>query len=76
HMFFAPAPAEKRLKDWGGAAFRARLAEVSGEFSAFVGGWIQVRRGVGGSEVLEVYQDLLAGRSAPQLGYILSLDGG
>ncbi|WP_232013677.1 hypothetical protein [Pseudomonas aeruginosa] len=45
-------------------------------FSAFVGGWIQVRRGVGGSEVLEVYQDLLAGRSAPQLGYILSLDGG
>ncbi|WP_337223945.1 DUF2855 family protein, partial [Staphylococcus aureus] len=75
-LFFAPAQAEKRLKDWGGAAFQARLAEVWGEFSAFVGGWIQVRRGVGGSEVLEVYQDLLAGRSAPQLGYILSLDGG
>ena len=71
-LFFAPAQAEKRLKDWGGAAFQARLAEVWGEFSAFVGGWIQVRRGVGGSEVLEVYQDLLAGRSAPQLGYILS----
>ncbi|HCK4366091.1 TPA: DUF2855 family protein [Pseudomonas aeruginosa] len=75
-LFFAPAQAEKHLKDWGGAAFQARLAEVWGEFSAFVGGWIQVRRGVGGSEVLEVYQDLLAGRSAPQLGYILSLDGG
>ena len=75
-LFFAPAQAEKRLKDWGGAAFQARLAEVWGEFSAFVGGWIQVRHGVGGSEVLEVYQDLLAGRSAPQLGYILSLDGG
>ncbi|MFO7005545.1 DUF2855 family protein [Pseudomonas aeruginosa] len=75
-LFFAPAQAEKRLKDWGGAAFQARLAEVWGEFSAFVGGWIQVRRGVGGSEVLEVYQDLLAGRSAQQLGYILYLDGG
>ncbi|MEK2635184.1 DUF2855 family protein [Pseudomonas aeruginosa] len=25
-LFFAPAQAEKRLKDWGGAAFQARLA--------------------------------------------------
>ncbi|MFH2128935.1 MAG: DUF2855 family protein, partial [bacterium] len=72
-LFFAPSQAEKRLKEWGGAAFQQKLAGVWSRFIAFVDDWILIERGNGPVEVDHVYQTVLAGHLNPRTGYILSL---
>ncbi|RRJ83038.1 DUF2855 family protein [Aestuariirhabdus litorea] len=72
-MFFAPTQAQKRLKEWGGAAFQQRVATAWATFLDFVGGWMRVEEALGGEAAERVYQQTLAGDIDPQTGYILSL---
>ncbi|CAD5109960.1 DUF2855 family protein [Zestomonas carbonaria] len=72
-FFFAPAQAEKRLQEWGGAGFQQRLAERWQAFIAFVGAWMEVEPGLGPEAVERVYREVLAGRTSPQAGHVLSL---
>lgn len=72
-LFFAPAQAEKRLLEWGGAGFHQRLAERWSAFTTFTGQWLSVEHGLGPDAVKRVYREVLAGHASPQTGHILSL---
>lgn len=72
-MFFAPAQAAKRAKDWGGATFQQRLAGHWRSFSAAASEWLRVEYARGANEVGAAYEQVLAGRSDPQSGHVLSL---
>lgn len=72
-MFFAPTQAEKRLGEWGAAAFQQNLARVWGEFTGFVSMWMQVETHLGAAATEQVYQDMLAGRPRPNQGHVVSL---
>lgn len=72
-LFFAPSQAEKRLKEWGGPGFQARLADCWTQFLTFAGHWLQVQEGSGAEAVEQVYRDVLAGHADPRIGHVLAL---
>lgn len=72
-LFFAPTQAEKRISEWGGAAFQKKLATVWMQFINFVAGWMSVETHRGSARVETIYQQVLAGQTNPQKGHILSL---
>lgn len=72
-FFFAPGQIQKRAADWGPAELQRKLAEAWSGFRTFSEGWLAVQRGIGREAVERVYEDTLAGRSAPQHGHVLSL---
>jgi len=72
-LFFAPSQAEKRIAELGGGEFQSRLAQAWTGFIAFVDDWLAVEVHLGRQETERVYQKVLAGRSDPRSGYILSL---
>jgi hypothetical protein len=72
-FFFAPTQAQKRRKDWGPGGLETRFGAAFGEFLPPVKRWLQVRHGRGPEAVQSVYLEVLEGRSAPQVGHMLSL---
>jgi hypothetical protein len=72
-LFFAPAQGEKRVSEWGAGAFQSRQGEAWSRFIGFVDSWLAVEVHLGEQETERVYQNVLAGRSDPKAGYILSL---
>jgi NADPH:quinone reductase-like Zn-dependent oxidoreductase len=72
-FFFAPAQIVKRTKDWGPQGLATRLAGAWTKFSAASDAWLRVVRSSGRDAVSRVYQDVLAGRTHPAEGQILSL---
>ena len=72
-LFFAPSQAEKRLAELGADVFQSRLAQAWSGFISFVDTWLSVEVHLGQKETERVYQDVLAGRSDPRVGYIVSL---
>jgi len=72
-LFFAPAQAEKRLQEWGGAGFQQRLAERWRAFTGFARQWLQIEHGDGPQAVAQLYRAMLGGQTAPDKGLILSL---
>lgn len=76
-LFFAPAQAQKRQQDWGGAVLRDKLVQAWQAFRAQVSDparpWLRVRRHEGGEEVLRAWQGMAAGDSDPATGHVLSL---
>jgi hypothetical protein len=73
-MFFAPTQAAKRVKEWGGQGFQQRIGEVWFEFTKFAGQWIKIEEVQGEAGINDVYQNGLAGKFNPEIGYILSFD--
>lgn len=76
-LFFAPAQVKKRQGDWGPAELGKRLVQAWRAFSAKAGNdnapWLEVRHHQGPKAVSSVYAHVLAGRSDPRQGHILSL---
>jgi hypothetical protein len=76
-FFFAPKQMKKRSGEWGPAGLQQRLAAAWREFLAAAtranDPWLQVLRGRGAEAVGRVMDDLLAGRSAPREGHVLTL---
>ena len=72
-LFFAPSHVEKRLKEWGGSGFEARLGEAWAGFSASASRWITVEHGRGRGAVEKIYQLMLENRASPDCGHVLSL---
>ncbi len=73
-LFFAPAQAECRLKEWGGRVFQQHLAERWQAFLGFAGQWLLVEQGAGADAIEAVYREMLTGRASPESGHILSLE--
>lgn len=72
-FFFAPDQVRRRTRDWGRDGLDSRFAAAWGPFVDWAGGWLQVARGEGGEAVKAAYLELLGGRAAPEVGYVLSL---
>jgi hypothetical protein len=76
-LFFAPAQAQKRGAEWGGAQFRQRLGQAWGAFHAAVTSpeapWLVVQRHQGAQAAQSAYAHVLAGRGDPREGHMLSL---
>jgi len=76
-LFFAPAQIKKRHTDWGARVFAQRLLEAWRAFTARVTDparpWLRVEHQRGPAAVQAVYQQVLAGRSDPRVGHMLSM---
>ena len=75
-LFFAPAQIKKRHADWGAAVVQQRVAEAWGAFMQRVSGgqtpWLRVVQGRGAVAIESTYAALLAGRTDPAEGHLLS----
>lgn len=76
-LFFAPAQIKKRSLDWGPQGLGQRLVQ---SWQAFVAQatqpadpWLRVEQHRGPEAVQAAYQQVLGGKSNPQLGHMLSL---
>ena len=72
-LFFAPAQAQKRVEQWGGAAFQSRTASAWSEYVASVGDWLNVSESQGEAAVADIYEAMLGGNSSASSGFMLSL---
>jgi len=76
-LFFAPSQVKKRLADWGGAAFQAKVAAAWLAFmkpvTAAEAPWLKVRNATGLEAARVAYDEVVAGRASPAEGHILSL---
>lgn len=72
-FFFAPAQVAKRVKDWGPAGLQQRLGSAWRAFVDASDAWLRVERGWGRDAVERSYQSVLAGRTHPAEGHVLSL---
>lgn len=72
-LFFAPTQAEKRVAEWGAAAFQARVAETLSAFLASADAWLRIVEGRGPAAVEAVYHAMVAGEIDPAEGHMLSL---
>jgi hypothetical protein len=76
-LFFAPAQIKKRHEDWGRAGFEARLLHAWRAFVAQAckpdAPWLVPNQQLGPQAVQAAYLRLLAGRSDPRVGQMLSM---
>jgi Protein of unknown function (DUF2855) len=72
-FFFAPDRLGKRTKEWGQKDFDARLGDAWHRFVHWSDQWLKVVRGNGPEVVERVYLELLAGRTDPSVGHVLSM---
>jgi hypothetical protein len=75
-FFFAPSQIAKRSKDWGPQDLSQRIGEAWREFCDASNAWLHVVRRSGRDALARVYADMLAGRTHPADGHILSLQDG
>jgi hypothetical protein len=72
-VFFAPDQMRKRSVDWGRERLDARFAEAWRSFAAAAGeGWVEVVSHRGRDALREVWLEVLAGRSAPRAGHVVT----
>ena len=73
-FFFAPDRLNKRRKEWGPQGLGARLGDAWRRFVHWSDQWLEVVRGNGPEAVERAYLELLAGRTDPSVGHILSME--
>ena len=73
-FFFAPTQLAKRGKEWGRAQLQERMGTALAAFMADARRWLVVREGRGPDAVLAVFDGLVAGRTDPADGHVLTLN--
>jgi hypothetical protein len=71
-VFFAPDQMRKRAADWGRGGLDVRFAEAWRSFAAAAEGWVDVVSHHGPEALRQVWLEVLAGRSAPRVGHVLT----
>ena len=71
-VFFAPDQMRKRTADWGREGLDLRFAEAWRGFAAVAEAWVDVVRHHGPEGLRQVWLEVLAGRSAPRVGHVLT----
>ena len=71
-VFFAPDQMRKRSADWGREGLDLRFAQAWRGFATAAEGWVNVVRHHGHDALREVWLDVLAGRSAPRTGHVVT----
>jgi hypothetical protein len=74
-VFFAPDQMRKRSVDWGREGLDLRFAQAWRGFAAAAEGWVDVVSHHGPEALQEVWLEVLAGRSAPRTGHVVTFDG-
>ncbi len=72
-FFFAPTQVKKRVQDWGLRGYQQRIAAAVKGFVDWSHGWLDVRHANGGTAAAATWQEVHAGRVAPDEGYVVSL---
>jgi hypothetical protein len=71
-FFFAPDQIHKRTGDWGREELDRRFGEAWQRFAPVVEDWVDVVEQHGPEALREVWLEVLAGKSAPRTGHILT----
>jgi Protein of unknown function (DUF2855) len=71
-LFFAPDQMRKRAGDWGREGLDRRFAEAWRRFAIAAGSWVDVVTQRGPHALREVWLEVLAGRSAPRIGHVVT----
>jgi hypothetical protein len=72
-VFFAPDQMRKRSADWGREGLDSRFAQAWRSFAAAADeGWVEVVSHRGHDALREVWLEVLAGRSAPRTGHVVT----
>ena len=71
-VFFAPDQMRKRAADWGREGLDQRFAEAWRGFAATAEGWVDVVTDHGPEALRQVWLEVLAGRSEPRAGHVLT----
>ncbi|ALJ11617.1 DUF2855 family protein [Sphingopyxis macrogoltabida] len=69
--FFAPGRSQKRIADWGGAAFGQKIAEAWLGFMDVAPRLTAIDKRQGSEAALAAYHDMLAGRTDPKAGIVV-----
>ena len=72
-FFFAPTHVKRRSEELGGAELMKRMGGACVGFREFCDGWLRIEHNVGPEEVSAAYQAVLAGKSDPASGQIVSM---
>lgn len=70
--FFAPGRSQKRISDWGGAAFAAKIAEAWLGFMEIAPRLATIDKRQGGEAALAAYQEMLSGHADPKTGIVIT----
>ena len=71
-FFFAPDQIKKRTGDWGREELDRRFGEAWHRFAPAVEAWVDVNEQHGPEALRTVWLEVLAGRSNPRTGHILT----
>lgn len=71
-VFFAPDQMRKRAADWGREGLDLRFTDAWRSFAAAAEGWVDVVSHRGPEALGQVWLEVLAGRSAPRVGHVLT----
>jgi hypothetical protein len=71
-VFFAPDQMRKRTGDWGRGGLDQRFADAWQRFAPAVEEWVDVVTQHGPEALREVWLEVLAGRSAPRVGHVVT----
>ncbi|MEE4252188.1 MAG: DUF2855 family protein, partial [Alcanivoracaceae bacterium] len=74
-LFFAPAQAAKRSKEWGASEMEKRIAGSFVAFRQFADSWLQVRHFDGPAAAQDAFLSTLRGEASPAEGYTVSMRG-
>jgi hypothetical protein len=74
-FFFAPDRLVKRRRDWGADGMESRIDAAWQAFLASVDGWLTIEERRGPDAMTDTWLEVVDGRTAPNLGYVVSLTG-
>ena len=70
--FFAPGRSQKRIADWGGAAFGQKIAEAWLAFMDVAPRLTSIDKRSGGDAALAAYREMLSGQADPKKGIVVA----
>lgn len=72
-FFFAPAQIAKRQADWGPGVLDKRMLDANLAFLPVMSKHLKIERGKGADAVRSAYAAMVSGRTAPDVGVVLSI---
>ena len=72
-LFFAPTQIKLRAAEWGPGGIEKRVAGAWKSFMPSLTQWMTVTHCSGGDAAMQLYADMVAGRSRPRDGFTVSL---
>ncbi len=73
-LFFAPAQAKKRQKEWGGKLFKTRIDAAIIDFIEWASHWMKIRKVDEEENIMKTYGKTLKGDIDPKEGMIMVLE--